>query len=456
MSIKLMHNNCMTQTKRISKIKDLPSDEMEHLNENEKNLINLIKIGLDIEEGFILTSSAFLHFLEKNLLIKKINDLISTIHFERTDSLMQVSNHIKKMVLESSLPDELEGEIIAEYKSLGSFFRKAHVRIGGSKQKIKENQLIPAIKKAWASRFDPANLLRYHKNKIDFTKEIEPLIVKKYTKFAKIGNLYTRDLTFNTDSKLSGNEIRKIKLLGEKIKKHFYFPQSITFGIKKNKTYIIDIKPMTNSQEASLVLIRHGRSVYNEKGLWAGWNEPPLTENGKEDVRIAAGTLRDIHFDLAYTSHLIRHQQTVAVIKKTLHRKDLQVIIDDALLERNYGDFTAKNKWEVEKQIGKEEFMKLRRSFNYPVPNGESLKQVYERVVPCYQNTLLPKLKSGKNILIASSGNALRALVKYLENISDTEISKLEIATGEVYVYKIDEDGKVVSKEIRNQHENKV
>ena len=204
------------------------------------------------------------------------------------------------------------------------------------------------------------------------------------------------------------------------------------------------------------MLIRHGRSEYNEKGIWAGWDEPPLTPNGREDVRIAAEALRDIHFDLAYTSHLTRHQQTLYVLKKTLQRKDLPVIINDALLERNYGDFTAKNKWEVEKKLGKEEFIKLRRSWDYPIPNGESLKDVYERVVPYYKDEILPKLKSGKNVVIASSGNALRSLVKYLENISDNNISKLEIATGEVYVYQIDEDGKVVSKEIRNQHENKV
>ncbi len=139
------------------------------------------------------------------------------------------------MVLESSLPDELEGEIIAEYKSLGSFFRKAHVRIGGSKQKIKENQLIPAIKKAWASRFDPANLLRYHKNKIDFTKEIEPLIVKKYTKFANIGNLYTRDLTFNTDSSFPEMKLEKSNYSVKKLKNTFYFLNQLHSGLKKIK-----------------------------------------------------------------------------------------------------------------------------------------------------------------------------------------------------------------------------
>jgi 2,3-bisphosphoglycerate-dependent phosphoglycerate mutase len=125
-------------------------------------------------------------------------------------------------------------------------------------------------------------------------------------------------------------------------------------------------------------------------------------------------------------------------------------------MERNYGDFTGMNKWEVEKQMGKEEFMKLRRGWDYPIPNGESLKDVYDRVIPYYKENILPKLKGGKNIIVSSSGNALRSLVKYLEEVSDEDISKVEIAPGEVYVYQIDEDGNVVSKEIRNQQENRV
>jgi 2,3-bisphosphoglycerate-dependent phosphoglycerate mutase len=207
---------------------------------------------------------------------------------------------------------------------------------------------------------------------------------------------------------------------------------------------------------AKLVLVRHGTSDYNAKGIWAGWDNPELNEDGRKDAATAGETLKDIDFDGAYSSSLIRHVQTLDIILQTIGKTDLPKTQSDALKERNYGDFTAKNKWEVKEQIGEEEFLKLRRSWDYPVPNGESLKQVYERVVPYYESTLLPELKSGKNLIIASSGNALRALVKYLEAIPDENIGNLEIAPGEVYVYTIDESGKITNKEIRNQHENKV
>jgi 2,3-bisphosphoglycerate-dependent phosphoglycerate mutase len=100
--------------------------------------------------------------------------------------------------------------------------------------------------------------------------------------------------------------------------------------------------------------------------------------------------------------------------------------------------------------------LKLRRGWDYPVPNGESLKQVYDREIPYYESTILPQLKEGKNIIIAGSGNNLRALVKYLEDISDDDISDVQIAPGEIYLYDINNLGEVTSKEIRNHHELKV
>ncbi len=148
---------------------------------------------------------------------------------------------------------------------------------------------------------------------------------------------------------------------------------------------------------------------------------------------------------------LQRAKHTLDIIRET-RGIDLKVTENKALNERNYGDFTAKNKWEVKKELGDDEFLKLRRSWDYPVPNGESLKQVYERVIPYYTQEILPKIKLGKNIIIASSGNALRALVKHLENISDEKITGVEIGTGEVYVYELDKEGNVVSKEIRAEN----
>jgi len=204
---------------------------------------------------------------------------------------------------------------------------------------------------------------------------------------------------------------------------------------------------------AYLVLVRHGTSAYNEKGLWTGWDDPELNEKGEEDAKAAGETLMDIHFDEAYTSDLLRHKQTLQIILETIKQPDVQTIESNALKERDYGDYTAKNKWDIQKKVGEAEFLKIRRGWDVPIPNGESLKQVYEREIPYYESTILPQLKERKNIIIAGSGNNLRALVKYLEDIPDDQIDKVQIAPGEVYVYEINEVGEITHKEIRNHHE---
>ncbi len=203
-----------------------------------------------------------------------------------------------------------------------------------------------------------------------------------------------------------------------------------------------------------LILVRHGLSEYNKKGLWTGRDDPDLAREGVTEAQTAAVTLRGLPIDEGFTSVQKRHKQTLDIILKTLSKESVPIIENAALNERDYGVYTRKNKWEVKKEIGDEEFQKLRRGWDYPIPEGESLKLVYERVVRYYQSVILPKLKQGKNVVISSSGNALRSLVKYLEHISDEDISKLEIATGEVYVYKLDDKGNVLNKEIRNQHPN--
>src|SRR3989344_2233433 len=199
---------------------------------------------------------------------------------------------------------------------------------------------------------------------------------------------------------------------------------------------------------ATLVLVRHGESEWNAKGLWTGWTDIPLSEKGREEAKTAATALKNIQFDLAYTSILSRAKETLEIIKQTLGIANLTTIESPALNERDYGEYTGKNKWEIEKEVGRENFLKLRRGWYYPVENGETLKDVYERVVPYYQQEILPNLMQGKNVLISAHGNSLRALVKYLDNISDVDIANLEIATGEAVIYEINSSGKVISKEI--------
>ncbi|RJP47388.1 MAG: 2,3-diphosphoglycerate-dependent phosphoglycerate mutase [Armatimonadetes bacterium] len=216
-----------------------------------------------------------------------------------------------------------------------------------------------------------------------------------------------------------------------------------------------------------LVLVRHGESEYNARGLWTGLTDIPLNQKGIEEAKEAGKSLKNIKFDVAFTSSLLRSQQTLSEILKALPRRsslilrsfseggseggpNLPIHKSPALNERNYGDYTGKNKWEIKEKVGEEEFQKIRRSWDFPIPNGESLKDVYNRVVPYFEQNILPHLKQHKNVLITAHGNSLRALIKHLENIPDDAVSHLEIGTGEVYVYKTDENGKITSKETRS------
>jgi len=202
---------------------------------------------------------------------------------------------------------------------------------------------------------------------------------------------------------------------------------------------------------AYLVLVRHGQSEWNALGLWTGQRDVALTERGKEEARKAAEHLHDISFHKAYTSKHSRAHQTLHEIKTALNYTELETVPHEALNERDYGDYTAKNKWEIAEQLGEEEFTKLRRNWDYPVPNGETLKDVHARVIPYYESHILHDLKQGKNIILSGHGNSLRALMKHLEQYADDKVHELEIGTGEVVVYEISEDGQVISKTIRSQ-----
>ncbi len=196
---------------------------------------------------------------------------------------------------------------------------------------------------------------------------------------------------------------------------------------------------------ANLVLVRHGESLWNKKGLWTGLTDIGLSEKGEEEARTVGQKLKGFPIDLAYTSVLLRAKQTLDEIKSILNL-DLPTFESAALNERDYGIFTGKNKWEIQKIVGKEKFQSIRRGWDSPIPEGETLKDVYNRVISYYKSEILPKLKKGKNILIVAHGNSLRALVKYLDNLSDNEVEKLEIATGEIYIFDIGKNGNIISK----------
>lgn len=198
-----------------------------------------------------------------------------------------------------------------------------------------------------------------------------------------------------------------------------------------------------------LALVRHGESLWNALGQWTGWTDIDLSDNGRNEARRAAQVLKEISFHVAHTSDLRRAQETLEIILNEL-KLDIPVKKHHAIKERNYGSLTGKNKWKMKEEFGEKQFMLWRRSWDHPVPDGESLKDVHARVIPYYKKHILPDLKKGKHVLVSAHGNSLRALVKHLENIADSEIPHLEIATGEVYLYHIETGkGKILKKEIR-------
>ena len=195
--------------------------------------------------------------------------------------------------------------------------------------------------------------------------------------------------------------------------------------------------------KSKLVLVRHGQSEWNAKNLFTGWKDPKLTDLGIQEA-IKAGDLletRNLKFDLLFTSDLFRAQETGRLILEQMNQTDIQVIEDQSLNERNYGDLAGLNKDEAREKWGEEQVHIWRRSFDVPPPGGESLKNTAERVLPYFELEIMPKVKEGLNILVAAHGNSLRSLVMELEKISSEEIVKLEIATGDPLTYEYSKGG---------------
>ena len=189
---------------------------------------------------------------------------------------------------------------------------------------------------------------------------------------------------------------------------------------------------------SKLVLVRHGQSEWNAKNLFTGWKDPKLTDLGIQEARKAGDLLenRNLKFDLMFTSDLFRAQETGRLILEQMNHADIEVIKDQSLNERNYGDLAGLNKDEAREKWGEEQVHIWRRSFDIPPPGGESLKNTAERVLPYFELEIMPKVKEGLNILVAAHGNSLRALVMELEKISSEEIVQLEIATGDPLTYE--------------------
>lgn len=221
---------------------------------------------------------------------------------------------------------------------------------------------------------------------------------------------------------------------------------------------------------SKLVLVRHGESVWNMLNEFTGWVDVPLTQKGDEEARAAATRIRDIPFDIAFTSQQIRAHQTLCLLfqertdrilvfkhgGKYAAREhyanakswEIPVIKNGALNERFYGDLQGLNKDETRKKFGDEQVHIWRRSYDVAPPGGESLKDVVARTLPYYDEHILPFLKEGKNVIVAAHGNSLRSIIMKLDNLTPEQVSSLELPTGVPVVYDIDEHGKVQGKKI--------
>jgi 2,3-bisphosphoglycerate-dependent phosphoglycerate mutase len=220
-----------------------------------------------------------------------------------------------------------------------------------------------------------------------------------------------------------------------------------------------------------LVLVRHGQSVWNLENRFTGWTDVGLTEQGRAEALEAGRLLKEggYVFDVAYTSVLRRAIQTLWIILEEMGLEWIPVTNAWQLNERHYGNLQGLNKAEMAEKFGEEQVHIWRRSYDVPppllelkderhpkfdpryasltpeqLPASESLKLTLERVLPYWHAELAPVIKSGKRVIIAAHGNSMRALVKYLDNISESEIPGLNIPTGVPLIYELDDELKPI------------
>ena len=233
------------------------------------------------------------------------------------------------------------------------------------------------------------------------------------------------------------------------------------------------------SEPIKLVLVRHGESEWNKLNLFTGWTDVPLSDKGHEEAIQGGKLLKEggYKFDICYTSVLKRAIQTAFHVLEEMDLLYIPVYKDFHLNERHYGALQGLNKKETAEKYGSDKVKAWRRSFDIPwrrsfdipppaleendernpanqeqyknenkkdLPLHESLKDTIARVVPYYNEVIIPTIKSGKKVLIAAHGNSLRALVKYLDNISDSAITELNIPTGVPLVYELDQNLKPI------------
>jgi len=203
-----------------------------------------------------------------------------------------------------------------------------------------------------------------------------------------------------------------------------------------------------------LIIARHHESEWNKLGKWTGTRDRHLTEYGFEKSADMGLLIRDMPIDHAFASMQVRSIETLSCMLTVRELYKVPTEHSSALNERDYGEYTGKNKWDMEQILGEEEYKKLRRGWDYPIPGGESLRMVYDRAVPYFKERVLPLVSKGESVLLVAHGNSLRALMKYIEGISDEAIADVEMPFGSIIIYDLDQDGHMISKEIRQTSSN--
>ncbi|WP_341760048.1 2,3-bisphosphoglycerate-dependent phosphoglycerate mutase [Candidatus Endowatersipora endosymbiont of Watersipora subatra] len=200
----------------------------------------------------------------------------------------------------------------------------------------------------------------------------------------------------------------------------------------------------------TLVLVRHGQSEWNKRNLFTGWKDPDLTKRGVNEAIKAGRHLvkKNLSFDIAFTSTLIRAQRTCQIILDIMDQSYLKVIRNQALNERNYGDLAGLNKDEACAKWGGEQVHIWRRSYDKPPPGeeGESLKDTGARIWPYYICEILPRLLDHQKVLVVAHGNSLRSLIMILDRIDTQKITDLNLMTGIPIIYTLKANSKVDSK----------
>jgi 2,3-bisphosphoglycerate-dependent phosphoglycerate mutase len=201
----------------------------------------------------------------------------------------------------------------------------------------------------------------------------------------------------------------------------------------------------------TLVLVRHGQSQWNLENRFTGWEDVPLTEQGRDEARRSGRLLRDMAFDQAFTSDLQRAARTLDIVLEENRHTPVPIVADEALNERHYGNLQGLNKAETAKKYGDEQVHIWRRSYDVAPPGGESLADTAARTLPYFESKIAPLVKDGKKVLVVAHGNSLRSIVMDLEKLSREQVMELNIPTGVPIVYEIDGQMRIVSKKILDE-----